>query len=98
MAGLVGFFVGLSARSKPRPPVLLAAPATEIVPPVRVRKRQPVPAVQSADDLLSALTNMGYGRPEAEAAAQAARQELPGASLEDLLRRSLRLLARRFFE
>jgi Holliday junction DNA helicase RuvA len=48
-------------------------------------------------DVLSALTNLGYARPAAEAAVREVRQENPDADLERLLRACLRLLARKFF-
>ena len=48
-------------------------------------------------DVLSALVNLGYARPAAEAAVREVRRENPGADLEQLLRASLRQLARKFF-
>ncbi|HEX9596483.1 MAG TPA: Holliday junction branch migration protein RuvA [Anaerolineales bacterium] len=48
-------------------------------------------------DVLSALVNLGYARPAAEAAIHEVRKDTPGADLELLLRASLRLLARKFF-
>jgi Holliday junction resolvasome RuvABC DNA-binding subunit len=48
-------------------------------------------------DALSALVNLGYARPAAEAAVREVRRESPGADFEHLLRASLRLLARKFF-
>jgi Holliday junction DNA helicase RuvA len=47
------------------------------------------------DDLLAALLNLGYSRPESERAADAAAREMPQGSLEDLLRVSLRRLSTR---
>jgi len=47
------------------------------------------------DDLLAALLNLGYSRPESERAAEAATREMPQGSLEDLLRVSLRRLSAR---
>ena len=49
------------------------------------------------DDVLSALTNLGYARPAAESALREARGESPDGDFEQLLRNSLRLLARKFF-
>ena len=48
-------------------------------------------------DVLSALINLGYARPAAEAAVREVRKENPDADLEHLLRACLRLLARKFF-
>jgi Holliday junction DNA helicase RuvA len=45
------------------------------------------------DDLVSALANLGYSRPEAERGADKALREDPNARFEDLLRRTLRLLS-----
>jgi Holliday junction DNA helicase RuvA len=47
------------------------------------------------EDLLAALLNLGYSRPEAERAAQRAARDNPAAPLEDLLRASLRGLSSR---
>ena len=43
-------------------------------------------------DLISALANLGYRPTQAEAAAEAALEKLPGAELEALLREALRTL------
>jgi holliday junction DNA helicase RuvA len=48
-------------------------------------------------DVFSALVNLGYARPAAEAAVREVRKENPDADLEHLLRACLRLLARKFF-
>ncbi len=49
----------------------------------------------AGDELLSALVNLGYGRSEAHAAAAAARRSLgEAAAFDDLVRASLRELAR----
>ena len=45
------------------------------------------------DDLVSALANLGYSRPEAERGADKALREGPNGRFEDLLRRSLRVLS-----
>jgi holliday junction DNA helicase RuvA len=50
------------------------------------------------DDVLSALTNLGYARPAAENALREARAESPDGDFEQLLRGSLRQLARKFFK
>jgi Holliday junction DNA helicase RuvA len=46
-------------------------------------------------DLLSALANLGYSRPEAERGAERALQEDGAGRFEDLLRRALRVLSGR---
>ena len=51
-----------------------------------------------ADDVLSALVNLGYARPAAENALREARAESPDGDLDRLLRGSLRVLARKFFK
>ena len=48
-------------------------------------------------DVLSALVNLGYARPAAEAAVREVLNENPEADFDVLLRASLRLLARKFF-
>jgi len=47
------------------------------------------------EDLLSALANLGYSRPEAEKGVDRALREEAGAPFEDLLRRTLRILSGR---
>jgi len=47
------------------------------------------------DDLLSALANLGYSRPEAEKGVERALREDGSARFEDLLRRALRILSGR---
>jgi Holliday junction DNA helicase RuvA len=54
----------------------------------------PVAASSTQEDLVSALVHLGYSRPEAERAVERALREGEGR-FEDLLRRSLRLLAGR---
>ena len=64
-------------------------------------ERQPAPAAPAGsveDDVVSALVNLGYTRPAAEAALREARATNPDGEFEDLLRGSLRLLARKFFK
>jgi len=57
------------------------------------------PAIQPGptpkDDLVSALANLGYSRPEAEKAVERALKEDGAGRFEDLLRRSLRILSGR---
>lgn len=53
------------------------------------------PASRLEDDLVSALANLGYSRPEAQKGVERALEEEPDARFEDLLRRSLRLLSGR---
>jgi Holliday junction DNA helicase RuvA len=47
------------------------------------------------DDLVSALANLGYSRPEAEKGVARALQDGAGGRFEDLLRRALRVLSGR---
>ena len=55
----------------------------------------PAPPDAMKDDIVSALANLGYSRPEAEKGAlRALREDGPGR-FEDLLRRSLRILSGR---
>jgi Holliday junction DNA helicase RuvA len=65
-------------------------------------ERQPAapapPAGTVEDDVLSALINLGYPRPSAEAALREASAAAPDGQFEDWLRASLRLLARKFFK
>ena len=55
----------------------------------------PQPAAGPAEDALSALANLGYGRAEAFAALQSVRRDLPeGTGLEQLLKLALKELSR----
>jgi len=53
------------------------------------------PPSSAKEDLLSALANLGYSRPEAEKSADKALREAAGAPFEDLLRRTLAILSGR---
>jgi Holliday junction DNA helicase RuvA len=53
------------------------------------------PASTLEDDLVSALANLGYSRPEAQKGVERALGEEPQGRFEDLLRRSLRVLSAR---
>jgi Holliday junction DNA helicase RuvA len=53
------------------------------------------PPPELADDLLSALVNLGYPKAQAEKAVQQAYREQPEAAFEILLRKSLRQLMKR---
>jgi len=55
---------------------------------------RPTPG-SSKEDLLSALANLGYSRPEAEKCVDRALREDPEAPFEDLLRRTLAILSGR---
>lgn len=61
------------------------APAADVEPP---------PAASPREDLLSALLNLGYHRPAAEKAIDAALTVEPGAPFEAVLRQALRRLSR----
>lgn len=56
---------------------------------------EPSAAASSRDDLLSALGNLGYSRPEVERAVDRALTADPAGRFEDLLRRALQLVAGR---
>ena len=63
-------------------------------------KPEPAPATdldRAEEDALSALVNLGYARGAAETAVREAHAASPNGDFEQLLRSSLRLLARRFF-
>jgi Holliday junction DNA helicase RuvA len=47
------------------------------------------------EDLLSALANLGYSRPEADRSVDRATRDAPDAAFEDLLRRTLQILSGR---
>ena len=53
------------------------------------------PSHSPKDDLVSALANLGYSRPEAEKGVVRALEAQPAGRFEDLLRRSLRVLSGR---
>ena len=55
----------------------------------------PAPAASPKDDLLSALANLGYSRPEVERAVDRALKASPDARFEDLLRAALQMVAGR---
>jgi Holliday junction DNA helicase RuvA len=55
----------------------------------------PAAAASPKDDLLSALGNLGYSRPEVERAVDRALKASPDARFEDLLRAALQLVAGR---
>ena len=71
---------------KDKMPALAAASAEAPAPP---------PAASPKDDLLSALANLGYSRPEAERAVERALAEGGDGRFEDLLRQALRKVAGR---
>ena len=60
-------------------------------------KAPPVRPASVEEDVLSALVNLGYTRFVAEKAVQEAHQEALNGDFEQLLKASLRLLARKFF-
>ena len=53
----------------------------------------PVAASSTKEDLLSALANLGYSRPEAEKSVDRALRDDANGPFEDLLRRTLRILS-----
>jgi Holliday junction DNA helicase RuvA len=65
----------------PRAPVPVGGDTAAAAPPLR-------------DDVLSALLNLGYHRPLAEKAVEAALKSVPGGGFEPMLKHALRELAR----
>jgi Holliday junction DNA helicase RuvA len=66
------------------------------LPPMTATTEAPTPAPNTAkEDLLSALANLGYSRPEAEKGVDRALRDAAGAPFEDLLRRTLAILSGR---
>ena len=62
------------------------------------RRQAPVAKPETVgDEVLSALINLGYARPAAENALSDVRAQGADGDFEELLRGSLRLLARKFF-
>jgi Holliday junction DNA helicase RuvA len=55
----------------------------------------PTPESKPKDDLVSALANLGYSRPEAERGVERALREDKSGRFEDLLRRTLQVLSGR---
>ena len=55
----------------------------------------PAPALGLEDDLISALANLGYSRPEAKRGVERALRDSPEGRFEDLLRQTLRILSGR---
>jgi len=54
----------------------------------------PARALEGGDEVVSALVNLGYKRPQAERAVGEVRRELPDADFPELLRKSLARLSR----
>lgn len=75
----------LVVELKDRMPALLTPPGEPAAPAGQGMK----------GDLLSALSNLGYSRPEAERGVDRALREDEGGRFEDLLRRALRILSGR---
>jgi Holliday junction DNA helicase RuvA len=65
-----------------------------VPPPADGGRPAPVEADRVRDDLMSALQNLGYHRPDAERAADAVLRETPDRSLESALKDALRHLMR----
>jgi holliday junction DNA helicase RuvA len=67
------------------------------LPAIETAVEAVLPAVSASmkEDLLSALANLGYSRPEAERAVDRALRDDAEAPFEDLLRRTLRVLSGR---
>ncbi len=58
-----------------------------------VPQRPPAAADEMAEDVVSALVNLGYKKGQAEKAVERVLQEIPGAKLEEALKATLKVLA-----
>jgi Holliday junction DNA helicase RuvA len=65
------------------------------LPAPAVTETPQAPPSSAKEDLLSALANLGYSRPEAEKSVDKALREGAGSPFEDLLRRTLAILSGR---
>jgi holliday junction DNA helicase RuvA len=87
---------GVGRKTAERLVLELKDKLADIAPPVSQTALPTPPASPVEDDLLSALANLGYSRPEAEKAVDRAIREDGGAGrFEDLLRRALQILSGR---
>jgi len=91
---------GVGRKTAERLVLELREKLEDLALPAAVAAPKPVPAGELTGvdgDVSSALVNLGYARPAAEAAVREVRRENAEADFEHLLRGSLRLLARKFF-
>jgi Holliday junction DNA helicase RuvA len=91
---------GVGKKTADRLVLELREKLEELAEPTAAAEPKPGPPSEFTGvdaDVLSALMNLGYARPAAEAAVREVRKENPESDLEELLRACLRLLARKFF-
>lgn len=89
---------GVGRKTAERLVLELKDKLADVVPELVGRRQAPVAKPETVgDEVLSALTNLGYARPAAENALGDVRAQGADGDFEELLRGSLRLLARKFF-
>ncbi len=89
---------GVGRKTAERLVLELKDKLADVVPELVGRQQAPVAKPETVEDeVLSALINLGYGRPAAENALSDVRAQGADGDFEELLRGSLRLLARKFF-
>ncbi len=89
---------GVGRKTAERLVLELKDKLADVVPESVGRQQAPVAKPETVEDeVLSALINLGYARPAAENALSDVRAQGADGDFEELLRGSLRLLARKFF-
>ncbi|MCZ6491584.1 MAG: Holliday junction branch migration protein RuvA [Acidobacteria bacterium] len=89
---------GVGRKTAERLVLELKDKLADVVPELVGRRQAPVAKPETVgDEVLSALINLGYARPAAENALGDVRTQGADGDFEELLRGSLRLLARKFF-
>lgn len=89
---------GVGRKTAERLVLELKDKLADVVPESVGRQQAPVAKPETVEDeVLSALINLGYARPAAENALSDVRAQGADGGFEELLRGSLRLLARKFF-
>ena len=89
---------GVGRKTAERLVLELKDKLADVVPELVGRRQAPVAKPETVgDEVLSALINLGYARPAAENALGDVRAQGADGDFEELLRGSLRLLARKFF-
>lgn len=89
---------GVGRKTAERLVLELKDKLADVVPESVGRQQAPVAKPETVEDeVLSALINLGYARPAAENALSDVQAQGADGDFEELLRGSLRLLARKFF-
>ncbi len=88
---------GVGRKTAERLIVELKEKVVDLAPAAEEREPWATQPGTVEDDVLSALINLGYARPSAEKALREVHSENANGDFEQLLRGSLRLLARKFF-